>query len=51
MVKHVVLECEKYERDRRVMMHMTLTEQGHNRKECGGSMKEMGDDGTAWTTM
>ena len=27
-VEHVVLECEKYDRDRMEMMHVTLTEMG-----------------------
>ena len=28
--KHVVLECEKYERDRMEMMQVILTELGHS---------------------
>ncbi|MPC37376.1 hypothetical protein E2C01_030850 [Portunus trituberculatus] len=32
-VKHVVLGCERYERDRREMMQVILTELGHNRDE------------------
>ena len=29
-VEHVVLECEKYERDRMEMMQVILTELGHS---------------------
>ncbi|MPC41948.1 hypothetical protein E2C01_035558 [Portunus trituberculatus] len=32
-VEDVVLECEKYERERREMMQVILTELGHNRDE------------------
>ena len=32
-VEHVMLECERYERDRREMMQVVLAELGHNRNE------------------
>ncbi|MPC58568.1 hypothetical protein E2C01_052575 [Portunus trituberculatus] len=32
-MKHVMLECEKYERDRHEMMQVILSELGHNRDE------------------
>lgn len=33
MWEHVKLECERYERDRRSMLQVILTELGHNRNE------------------
>ena len=49
-VEHVVLEYEKYERDRMEMMQVILIELGHNWNESGEDRKGMNGvaAGTVW---